>query len=185
MKMTLSRAATMGRVVPPVRVLFLGRGALLAVLSLGLLLPVGCQDRKVQEARQQTAEAKANAAKLEVSLARAAKEITDLKAELKAVKQTRDELQAQMDRAGQERDQALTLARQAKDVITQLSTQADGQAGATAALERQVADLKALVKEQQKTIEELQKAPVAATPVDVSTEVDANQVPTPEPNDGP
>jgi chromosome segregation ATPase len=162
------------------------RGGLFILLLSSLLLSAGCEDRGAQKAKQEAADARAAVARLQLQLAAADDEKSKLTVELKAVKQTRDELQAQADKTGQERDQAIVLARQAKDAITQLSTQADGQAGVVAALEKQVAELKAQVKEQQKTIEELQKgSAVAAKPADVSTEADANQTSPPEPNDRP
>jgi chromosome segregation ATPase len=155
------------------------------ILLLGLLLPAGCEDRGGQKARQETAEAKATVAKLELRLAGALQEISDLKAELKAVKQTRDELQEQTDKVKSDRDQAMTLAQQAKEMITDLAVKADGQAGTTASLEKQIATLKAQLQDQQKTIEDLQKK-AAAQPVEGVTPVETaeNKTPT-EPNEKP
>jgi len=186
MKATLSRAAERWTAVP---VWFRSSSwtKLSVLLLLGLLLPAGCRDRGVQKARQDTTDARATVAKLELRLAGAMQEISDLKAELKAVRQTRDELQEQADKIKQDRDQALALSQQAKEVITNLAARADGQAGATAGLEKQIADLKAVVREQQKLIEELQKG-VTAQPPDGEPSAEAVKDKTPppaEPNEKP
>ncbi len=130
-------------------------GLVLAVL---LLVSAGCGDSDLEKAQQDAREAKATVKKLELSLARAMQEITDQRAELTVVRETRDELQRQVDQLVQERDNATALAQQAEQVITHLSSRAEGQVGATAALRRQIDDLKAVVADQQALIEELQKA---------------------------
>lgn len=157
------------------------------LLLLGLLLPAGCKDRSEQKARQEAADAKATVAKLELRLAGAIQEISDLKAELKAVRQTRDELQEQTDKVKQDRDQALALSQGAKEVIANLAAKADGQAGDKAGLEKQIADLKAVVQEQQKVIEELQKG-ATAPPAEAEPPAEAGKDKTPppaEPNEKP
>lgn len=186
MKATLSRAAEGWTTVP----VWFGSpnwNKLPFLLLLGLLLPAGCRDRGTQEARREASDAKATVAKFELRLAGATQEIFDLKAELKAVKKTRDELQEQMDKIKQERDQALTLSQQAKELITNLSARANNQAGATAGLEKQIADLKATVQEQQKVIEDLRKEaagqPVAET--EASGEAKDRTPPPAEPNEKP
>lgn len=184
MKVTLSRAAEKWTVVP-VRFALPDRSKWLILLLFGLLLPAGCEDRGGQKARQETAEAKATIAKLELRLAGALQEIFDLKAELKAVKGTRDELQEQTDKVKQDRDQAMTLAQQAKEMITDLAVKADGQAGTTASLEKQIAALKADLQDKQKTIEDLQKK--AGQPADAAApaETAENKTPPTEPNEKP
>ncbi len=186
MKATLSRAVE-GWTAVPVWFGFRGWNKLPILLLLGLLLPAGCTDRGEQQARQEASDAKAAAAKLELMLKGARDEVSSLKAELKAVKGTRDELQEQADKVKQDRDQALTLAQQAKEVITDLSARADGQAGATAGLEKQIAALKVQVQEQQKVIDDLQKK-ATAQPVEAVTPVETpeNRTPPPtEPNEKP
>lgn len=123
-----------------------------------LLVSAGCGDSDLEKAQQDAREAKATVKKLELSLARAMQEIADQRAELSVVRETRDELQRQADQLVQERDSAAALAQQAEQVITHLSSRAEGQVGATAALRRQIDDLKAVVADQQALIEELQKA---------------------------
>lgn len=156
------------------------RGALTAAwlaFAIGSLAIGGCTDPKQEE---EIREARATVAKLELRMAKAVEEISTLKAELNAVKQSREELQTQVNQFIHERDQALMFAQQAQEAITQLTARGSGQADATAALEKQVADLTALVEEQQALIEQLQKG----TMVDVPTEVKPGPTPVPEPNQG-
>jgi chromosome segregation ATPase len=183
MKATLSRAAE-GWMVVPMRFALPDRSKWLILLLLGLLLPAGCENRAGQKARQETAEAKAAVAKLELRLAGALQEISDLKAELKAVKGTRDELQEQTDKVKQDRDQAVTLAQQAKEVITDLAVKADGQAGTAASLEKQIATLKAELQDKQKTIEDLQKRAAQSAEAVAPAETADDKTPT-EPNEKP
>jgi chromosome segregation ATPase len=121
------------------------------------LVAGGCDKRGLEEARQEARDAKMEKVKLEKNLADAIQEISALKAELDAVRQSRDQFQEQLDALKQERDEAFTLAQQAQEVITQLTTRASGQASTTAALQKQIDELQALVDEQQTIIEELQQ----------------------------
>ena len=134
-----------------------------SVLILGLVSLAGCGDGDVEEARQEAREAKKKVSTLEFSLAQAQQQITDLKEELNVVRETRDELQRQVDQLVPERDEALVLAGQAEQVITNLSARAEGQTSATTALQKEIDQLKALVADQAALIEELQKS-VAEAP---------------------
>lgn len=136
------------------------------LLTAALLVTPGCGDGDLEKAQKDAREAKATVKKLELSLERARREISDLKSELGVVRQTRDELQRQADQLAQERDKASVLAQQAEQVITHLSTRAEGQVSATAALRNQIDNLKAVVADQQALIEQLQKGglPEAAAP---------------------
>lgn len=147
-------------------------------LLLLLLLPAGtgCKDRAAQ---QEVADARAKVQAMRLNLERAAKEISDLKAERDAIRQNRDELQEKVTQIVQERDQVSLLAQQSQSVIKDLTTRTSGQLSATAALEQQVAQLKALVEEQQKTIERLKSA-VAAPPTTSETPGEGAA----EPNEG-
>lgn len=140
-----------------------------------LVLLSGCDKAAVEKAQQEAREAKTSVQQLKHNLALAEKELAKAKDELVAVQQSRDQFLAQIDKANKERDEALELAQKAQDALAQTR----GQAGATAALQKQVAELNALVTEQRKQIEELMRAavvePVVAPPVQ----------PTPqEPNEG-
>jgi chromosome segregation ATPase len=148
------------------------------------LLLAGCKGRALDEAQQEAREAKATVNKLNYSLKTAAEENATVKAELHAVQQNRDELKKRVDQLEQERDQASTSAQHAQEAITRLTTQANGQGSTAAALQKQVAELKTLVEEQQKLIDQLQKGapaqPVATAPAqaaDKSTTPDPNQTP--------
>lgn len=152
------------------------------VLATVLLAFPGCGDSDLEKAQQDAREAKATVKKLELSLAKAVQEIADQRAELAVVRETRDELQRQVDQLVQERDNATALAQQAEQVITHLSSRAEGQVGATAALRKQIDDLKAVVADQQALIEELQKGGAVESLVPSRPEAngDAN-----EPEGGP
>jgi chromosome segregation ATPase len=126
-------------------------------LMLLCLVTGGCDKRGLEQARQEARDAKMEKVKLEKNLADAFQEISALKAELDAVRQSRDQFQEQLDGLKQERDEALTLAQQQQEVITQLTTRASGQASTTTALQKQIDELQTLVDEQQTIIEELQQ----------------------------
>ncbi|MEN6334390.1 MAG: hypothetical protein ABFE01_09025 [Phycisphaerales bacterium] len=139
-----------------------------------LVLLSGCDKAAVEKAQQEAREAKTAVQQLKHSLALAEKEIANAKAELAAVQQSRDQLQGQIDTAGKERDEALAVAQKAQEALAQSS----GRVSATAALQKQVDELNALVAEQRKQIEELQKQ--AAEP---AVAVPAQPTPA-EPNQG-
>ncbi len=126
-----------------------------------LVLLSGCDRQALEDAQQEAREAKTTVQQLKHSLGLAEKEIANVKAELTAVRQRRDELQDEVKQANQERDEALEFAQQAQQAIT---AQSSGQATATAALQRQVAELTALVAEQQKLIEQLPKGTAVEPP---------------------
>jgi chromosome segregation ATPase len=156
---------------------------IIRLLSLIAVLPLflaGCKGRALEEAQQEAREAKATVNKLNYSLKTAAEEIATAKAELEAVRQSRDENQKQMEQLIRERDQASVSAQHAQEAVTRLTTQASGQGSMTTALQKQVAELKTLVDEQQKEIDQLRKdAPAQpATPAaDKPSTPDPNQVP--------
>lgn len=122
-----------------------------------LVLLSGCDKRAVEQAQQEAREAKATVQQLKHNLALAEKEIAKVKAELTVVKQGRDDLQEQIKQANEERDQALDLAQKAQDAALAKS---GGQASATTALQQQIAELNALVAEQEKLIEQLKKGEI-------------------------
>jgi predicted nucleic acid-binding Zn-ribbon protein len=83
----------------------------------------------------------------------------------------------------QERDQAALSAQQSQAAIKDLTTRNSGQMSATATLEKQVAQLKAQVEEQQKTIEQLKAAAAQPAAVEPTTVEPAAEGAT-EPNEG-
>jgi len=185
MKGTSTETAAGWAAVPPTRFEPSGRSGLPILLLFGLLIPAGCGDRDTAKARKEASDARAAVARLELQLAAARDEIARMKDELKAVRQTRDDLQQQMDQIKQERDQAFGLAQQANESIKQVTAKADGRAGTTAVLQKQIADLKALVKEQQTMIDELKNATAQPAEAVEKTEDAGTQPPPVEPNEKP
>lgn len=148
-----------------------------------LVLPVGCRNRALEQAQQDAREAKANLNKLNYQLKTLEEKIATKEAELFAVQQSREEMEKRVGQLQQERDQTATFAQQAQEAITRLTTQSSSRTDMTAALEKQVAELKSLVEEQQKLIEQLQKGPAAqpAGGTKASPPAEPNQ---PEPGTG-
>ena len=138
------------------------------VLLLPLLAATGCKDRAAQQ--QEVADARAKVQAIRLSVERLNKEIADLKAERDVIRQNRDELQEKVAQLIQERDQASQSAQQSQSVIRDLTTRTSGQVSTTAALEKQIAQLKAQVEEQQKTIEQLKSAAIPPTTVEPPAE---------------
>ncbi len=145
------------------------------VLMVGLLGVAGCSDSDLEEAKKEAREAKTTVAKLQVQLAKVVEDHEALKAELNVVRQTRDDLQKQVDGLIEERDSALGVAEQAEQVITNLSDRAAGQTNTQASLQKEIGELKALVAEQQALIEELQ-AGVSVDPNLIDLSVDPNEI---------
>lgn len=150
---------------------------------LPLVFAAGCRNRALEQAQQEAREAKTAVNKMNYSLQTAAKEIATVKEELSSVRQNRDELQKQVDQLMGERDQASTFAQQAQEAISNLTTRESGQRSVTAALEKQIAELKILVEDQHKLIEELRKGAAAqpatttAQATDKPSTVDPNEKP--------
>ncbi len=151
------------------------------VLLVGLLNMAGCDSSALEEAEQEARKAKATVSALELSIAQSEQKISDLKEELSIVRETRDELQSQSDQIVEERDQALLLAQQAEQVITELTTRASGQNSAAEALRKEIVGLKRLVGEQAALIEELQKGAAQAAIEEATTE---EPPPVVDPNSG-
>jgi chromosome segregation ATPase len=156
---------------------------LFSVICLPVLL-AGCKGRALEDAQQEAREAKATINRLNYSLKTAAEEIATVKEELAAVRQNRDEIQKQLDQLTRERDQAAAFAQNAQEAITRLTTQASGQGNTAAVLQKQVTELKTLVDEQQKLIEQLQKG-ATAQPVATGVVQTGDKPATPDPNGTP
>ncbi len=154
-----------------------------ASVLLPLIFVAGCRNRALEQARQEARDAKSAAQKMDYSLQAAAKEIATLKEELSTVRQDREEVQKRVDQLARERDQASVFAQQAQEAISNLTTRESGQKSITAALEKQIAELKILVEDQHKEIEQLRKgaAPQPGTATAQATEnppiADPNQKP--------
>jgi len=148
-----------------------------------LLLAAGCRNRALEQAQQEARENKAAVARLNGSVAMAAKEIATLKEELSSVRQSRDGLEKQVEQLKRERDQTATFAQQAQEAISGLTVRESGQRSVVAALEKQLAEQKILVEDQRKLIEQLQKG-AAGQPVTATAQA-ADKPPTADPNEKP
>ncbi|MEJ2703626.1 MAG: hypothetical protein P8Z79_14405 [Sedimentisphaerales bacterium] len=124
-----------------------------------VLVVVGCKDREKEEALAKAEEARMMLARLKTTLSRTNREMTDLKEELVAVKENRNELQAQVDQLVKERSGVMARAGDAQERIKLLTAQSDDQAKSVTVLRSEIAELKTLVESQQVTIDE-QKATI-------------------------
>jgi len=149
-------------------------GALWVLCLVALL--AGCDKKAAEQAQQEAREAKAAVQQLKHSLGLAQKEIASTKAELNAVTQSRDELQGRIGQITRERDEAREDAQKAQEALRARSS---GQANTTASLQQKIAELNALVAEQQNLIDQLQKS-AGTEPAVPPTE----PVPPAEPNEG-
>ncbi len=150
---------------------------------LPLVFATGCRNRALEQAQRETREAKATVEKLKFSVNQAAEEIATGKEELSSVRRNRDDLQKQVDQLMRERDQASTFAQQAQEAISRLTTRESSRTSITAALEKQIAELKILVEDQQKLIDRLQKE-AAGQPATATAQA-TDKPPTPDPNEKP
>jgi archaellum component FlaC len=149
---------------------------------LPLLFATGCRNRALEQAQQDSRDARVTIEKLKASVNAAAREIATVKEELSSVRQNRDELQKQVEQLLHERDQASTFAQQAQEAISKLTTQETGQRSVTAALEKQISELNTLVEDQRKLIEQLKGS--AAQPA-TTTAPAADKPATADPNEKP
>lgn len=122
--------------------------ACLAILAYSFAL-AGCDAKK--KALQEADQARSEAAKVKKALAKAGAEITDLKEELYAAKNMRDELDQQVSLLMVERDKALGQTLQYQEAMQNAANTDDP---VVTALRTEIAQLKNLMAEQQKTIAE-------------------------------
>ena len=131
--------------------------SILAVLCCSLIL-TGCREKSEQQESNQAAETTASLSKIRADLTKAKREIADLKEELQAVKDIRDELDKQVAQMVVERDNALKAATAAeqelKDLIAQLGEMPDS----LKSLENELNHRNELIESQQATIAEQQAA---------------------------
>jgi len=143
--------------------------ACLAILAYSFAL-AGCDAKK--KALKEADQARSEAAKVKKALAKAEAEITDLKEELYAAKNMRDELDQQVRLLMVERDKALGQTLQYQEAMQNAANTDDP---VVIALRTEIAQLKNLIAEQQKTIAE-QEAMItelaeSAQPVEEMVEV--------------
>lgn len=153
------------------------RSFVAAVTVLPLVFAAGCRNRALEQAQQEARESKAALGRMEYTLKTAAEEIETVKAELSTVRQDREELQKRVDQLIRERDQASTFAQQAQEAISNLTTRESGQRSVTAALEKQIAELKILVDDQHKLIEQLKGAATPPATTTAQATADPNEKP--------
>lgn len=134
------------------------------LIVLACVFVPGCKDEEKERALAEAEEARLELAKVKTALIRAHREAADLKEELAAVKETRNELQAQIDQIIKEHGTIIAQAGNAQERLRQLAAQSDDQAKSLSTLQSENSELKAMVEsqqaiidEQKATIEELQK----------------------------
>ncbi len=123
------------------------------------LVIAGCKDEEREQALAEAEEARLALVKVKTALSRANREITDLKEELAAVKETRNELQARIDQIIREHGSVVAEAGNAKERLRQLAAQSDDQAKSMSTVQSENAELKTMAETQQATIDE-QKATI-------------------------
>ena len=152
------------------------------------LVIAGCKDEERKQALAEAEEARLEMVKVKTALSRANREMTDLKEELAAVKETRNELQARIDQIIKEHGSVVAEAGNAQERLRQLAAQSDDQAKSMSTLQSENAELKAMaeaqqttIEEQKATIEELQKTieELQGTSVDTQDVMEEPQEPVP------
>jgi len=128
----------------------------------------GCKDKARERALAEAEEAQTELNKVRGELARSKREVADLRKELTAAKETRDELHLKVEQFIKERTGAATAAEQAQSVES---------------LQKELKQLRALVAEQQATIAEMQKRPEVPAGAAVGGDGAAGQQNS-EPNEG-
>jgi chromosome segregation ATPase len=127
------------------------------LVVLACVFITGCKDEERERALAEAEASRRELVGVKTALIRANRELTDLKEELAAVKETRNELQAQVDQIIKEHGSVLAEAGNAQERIRQLTAQSNDQADNVSTLKAELARFKTLTETQQATIEELQK----------------------------
>jgi len=126
----------------------------LLAFSACMMAVLGCRDREREEALAEAEQAKKALARAEVQLERAKSEMAFLQEQLDAVTETRDEFEQQLRQLVGDRDNAVAASQMAQAATGRLTTQLSRQTDSTAALEKEIERLTAVVKDQQATIAE-------------------------------
>jgi chromosome segregation ATPase len=127
---------------------------LFIVLCCSLIL-IGCRDKSGRQAGDEAAET-TSLSQIRSDLTKARREKTDLKEELQAVKDVRDELDKQVARITAERDNALKAAMAAEQKVKDLTAQLSGLPENLSSLENELKERNKLIESQQITISEQQ-----------------------------
>lgn len=137
----------------------MARSALMYIFFIVLfcsLMLTGCRNKSDQPSNEQTAESATLLSKLRSDLTKAKRQTADLKEELDAVKDIRDELDKQVARITAERDNALKEIMTAEQKINDLTTQLSDLPESLNALEKELNERNNLIESQQFTITEQQ-----------------------------
>jgi len=143
----------------------------------------GCKDKARERALAEAEEAQTELNKVRGELARSKREVADLRKELTAAKETRDELHLKVEQFIKERTGAATAAEQAQEAVRTLTARSAEQAQSVESLQKELKQLRALVAEQQATIAEMQKRPEVPAGAAVGGDGAAGQQNS-EPNEG-
>jgi chromosome segregation ATPase len=161
------------------------------VILICLLILIGCRQKNDQQASEDTAEMATSLSKIRSDLTKARRQITDLKEELQAVKDIRDELDKQMAQMTAERDNALKTAKTAEQKTQDLNAQLSERPDSLSSLENELKERNKLIESQQTTIAEQQaiiseqEATIAALEKILQEQIPAEEQPQeeiPEPN---
>ena len=126
------------------------------VILVFLFLLLGCRDKSDQAASDEAAETATSLSKIRSDLTKAKRQLADLKEELDAVKDIRDELDKQVVKISVERDNALKAALTAEQKINDLTDQLSELPENITALEKELNERNILIESQQITITEQQ-----------------------------
>jgi chemotaxis protein MotB len=122
------------------------------------LILIGCRQRNDQQANGDADEATISLSKIRADLTKARREMADLKEELQAVKDIRDELDKQVAKMTAERDKALKAAMAAEQKMKDLASQLTELPDSIDSLENELKQRDKLIESQQITIAEQQTA---------------------------
>jgi chromosome segregation ATPase len=119
----------------------------------------GCDDKELQQAKQEAAEAKAEISRLQLKLQQAEQDIQNRKIENNRLRERADTLNEKAGQLAQEKDKASKLADQAQQTATTMAAKAakaDNDADNIVLLKERVTQLTSLVAEQQAAIQQYQ-----------------------------
>jgi len=122
------------------------------------LIFISCRGKNDQQTSGEADEATISLSKIKAELTKARREMTDLKEELHAVKNIRDELDKQVAKMAAERDNALKAAMEAEQKMKDLTAQISELPESLSSLENELKEQNKLIESQQITIAEQQTA---------------------------
>lgn len=127
----------------------------IAVLCCSLML-MGCRDKSDQPANEETAEAAKSISKLRSDLTKTKRQLADLQEDLQAAKDIRDELDKEVAQLTIERGNAIKIAIEAEQKISDLTDQFSELPENLKELEKELNEQNTLIESQQLTITEQQ-----------------------------